>query len=639
MLVTLLPTLCAGMTLDGGGVFEGGLSFDTLGAGIPVGALPPPDFSTLSIAAADVNKYCIDANADGVCEAFRHVAIPPMDVSGFPVTDLGTNPTPATIMAAVNAGSGCRAFTFDGTSTFTGVEMILTRDCVHIDWNGNGSGANFFRAAGTTLNNLGSVCGNYVALLGFCGGAAGASQSWSAGFAIDTTQVSVADASQFDVYDPVNRFAGPQFVAFEMNSTVATCPAHIQRDPNTGRSEFFQLSRVVAKDEVSDTLTIWPPLMMDYANPDCGNRTATPYVLSHGSIGNVGFSDADPDEGCTFPSVDSPSGCLRDSSGYVLWHQAQGFAVGNDFQNSLTEMVRVRKSFGVWIEGNNFENPEDCRLAAGQGAGCGGTGAGFQAIQFLSGMVNLGEGATLTTVVNNSAPNVSVFVNFLGGAAGAIVSDNWCDNGIDKCFMAHGHYARHLLLSRNDVDTIHLDRQWGEDFWMTVYRNEVHPSYLHFSQAGMISLRDGTTSGPIGERVSWIGNYSDTRMGGASNAPFDLADDSNTPGAHMEDNWTTGTLLPGSCSTCTPSGFAALNFSSPTQPASLATEEGPVTIWRIEGREIAHPDYWSQEAFDFYDVHNGIGAYNANPESLMTVAERRYLGLPNTPCGAGGAGC
>jgi len=630
---------CRGISDAGSGA---GNSGEVVVMTATAGTLSPPLLGDLDIRNIDANRVCIDSDADGVCDDYRYKLKLPEDTSGWAgPTDLGTNPTAASVANTINSGSGCEIFEADGEITLSGGTHIeFTRNCFLL----RGKNSTLLKITVQSGASHGNDCtgtgGDIAGFVNACG-SRGSTQAWTSGYDKDDNVIGVADVSAFAVYQESAPYTNNTFVQVSSDATGATCPEHLPRPASTNRAVHDALHRVVAIVDsdgagagTAGTLTIDPPLLIDYDDelPNCGNFDVRPATLPVAGFDYIDFSTVDGDEGCTFPAIDSIAGCTFARDPLLHYRYAQGWVTNSRFHNHITDFFTARFGADILLMGNDFYNPS----------------SGYTQVQFQATFIRFGEGTTSSGVVNSHIHDIEQAIQLREGGRGNVVADNFMENIRRSGIHLHGLYSGPNLVERNEIRGYVSDRTWGLQGPENItYRNYVRADGQSPSNA-LGRYHDGpsptlgpppaspTTSLGTGYRYVHIGDRVD-KAAGWLQTPYAFIDDHNTPDAHVEFMWTAawgnaGTL--GSCSSCTSSN----NVLSASQPAAHAAASVPLSFFRFRGREDEWPPYWCQEGADFTDPHSSIGAFSATQGDLP--AKRRANAQSCTLCDSvGGSGC
>lgn len=658
-LLLVASVASAGVTLGPGITVGEGVTFGSGTGGQQ--AASAPDISALAVATpTNAHRVCQDTDSDGDCEGFKFSLKPPMDTSGWTVSALGTNPTFSAVATELNSDDGgCEVVTFDGTLTVNNndeVGIAPPNGCVVL--RGLGASPNPITIqAGATPNNscTGSASNDLPAYFVPCG-SRGSTQSWTAGYDLNDTVITVADVSQFGLYTSAAPWTDNAYVQVMSDASNSACPTHFPRQTGTpgrrGNDRMHRVMAIVDSDGAgpgtAGTLTIDPPLMLDYDDdlPDCGNFQVRPATLPVVGFENVDFSTVDGDEGCTFPAIDSITGCTFARIPFIVYRYAQGWVTDSKFHDAITDMVTLRFASDVYMEGLEIYNPT----------------SGFTDVQFQATFIRFGEGTTRSGIVHSYIHDLEQPIQFREGGGLNVVA-HILEEGVRRSGIHfHGLRSGPNLVEGSELMGFVSDRTWSPlGPYNVTYRNNAIAGTAPSNTAGFGRFHDGpgiqmgptpaspTTSQGTGYGWTHIGDRGDVFTGYLQD-PFRWFDDHNTPDAYAEYLWATSTgawYFPDGttrtdafgtyevdCDTCTDSNLSV----SASQPSGWDAIGAPETLFEFEGRTAAWPPYWCQEGADFFDVSNSIGAFSATQQTLP--AERVIKdGLGCTACGSGGSGC
>ena len=651
-----VPWYCQGLSDAGSGAGE---SAEYLIVTASAGTLSPPNIGALDIAQVDPSRVCRDAEGDGVCEDFLWKVTQPFDSTGWPVVNLGTNPTAGAVSSAINAATGCTVFEYVGRITMPNNTSIkLTEDCFVFRGSDPATRAQIELPAGVSPNTSGACTGGgstEVGAVTACG-TQGSQVGWIAHYNRGDTVITVDDASPFVQWSAAAPWTSGMFVGVSANFGEGNCPERYQQQLGQPRDGNYAIHYVIGKS--GSDLTIYPPLRFDYDeyDPSCASYRAFPLALPLVGFENLEIYSADGDHSDSgrascmpapttcdpaAPFTDNPCDCTLNNEPFLTLNLVQGYVRNVYFHDHINVMVRLRKTGPLALWSNRLTNPP-------------ASDPNFTNVQFNSQMIHLSEGASGFSVLDNQARDLMVFMKHESGASG-VIAHNYCtatnlSDRAEKCWFVHGTFgAKETLLEGNDMRTMTLDQWWGQsgDF-IVLYRNSVHDSTFNASIEGLsIETRGGPLAGVIVARyLTLIGNYTDYQIDSGGTAPFQFFADAHTPFGHGEFNWSSNTAVFGGCATCSlsnnvrsatpPAYTASVASGGPAVPPSLFCFADPSDPTLCEDREW--PPYWLTGGAVFRDPHDSIGAFSATQKAIP--AKARELGTPGTLCDlVAGVGC
>lgn len=448
----------------------------------------------------------------------------------------------------------------------------------------------------------------------------GATVDWTGGYTEDATTITVSNSGDFDVYG---------WILLSIPNADPDCeklmPVPVKDAKNNARG-LNHIAKI--KGIFGNQITLDVGLRMDYTI-DAGctdSATARPYT----PISGIGV------ENChmvTLPTVDQDS-LKNDAFAHFGAGTVESWFVGNTLERGEAGMFYFTQAARNWFQGNTIKN------------------YGRIDKYYNTRGVSPKTGAVDNVIENNVWKDFVVGVYLFQGPEGNVIAYNYMRFGSppgpwnpERALFNHGLYTRANLFEGNDTDgkIVSGDAIWGSQGPRnTSFRNRAVGADSN-PNAAIVINRDGAEGTFIlGDRVNWIGNHaafyyatSETVVGfpdslmawhdfdgeGNADSPIvtnmhveknmfrntDTCTNDPTPnrcGFHQDTprpDTSCGTAEgPGDCS-----GGTGDNAGGDAAPASWASDVIPHSLYRPG----TAPSWWCQEACEWDDVHNGIGAW------------------------------
>jgi hypothetical protein len=477
--------------------------------------------------------------------------------------------------------------------------------------------------------------------------------NWTAGFEQEDTVVTLADASSFNVNDWIELGVRS---AHEHCQSILQYPPYLdnQGQPNPNKNSEISLTHIAqVASKNGNQITLDRGLRMTYPDGSCRSNG---YALKMSTIENIGIENVNMTTDSSITQSDIDNGAFL-AIGPGVMHS---WMVGNHLNRSESNVVNCRFNSRNWFQGNKLSN------------------YGRIGEPFNTSAISPNGGCVDNVWENNAFSDAQVGFYLVQGPEGNVIAYNYYRAGSppwgsgERFAMNHGFYSRETLIEGNDTNlhTVVTDRWWGENGPRhTAYRNR------HVKKPGAVTEwewqigtnQDRSGDWDSGSYVNIIGNiakyfYTTGPPGGGndpSRFPSDVLqngwdidggrdNDGKLPFMHLEKNvfidevygWTM--ISPNSQTNCgtgqglcpagTPTangGVFGTNVAGSSAPAGWSNDTIPHSLYR----DANPPSWWCQEACDWADVHNGIGAWGDDFDGTLCKlpAELLYSGGTCTP--------
>lgn len=452
----------------------------------------------------------------------------------------------------------------------------------------------------------------------------GSQTSWTAGYAVGTTTVTLSNTSGFTVGG---------WILLRMSGSTSCSLMDKTLNAGGAADGFVHIAKVTAK--TASSVTIDRALRMDYAAAGCSGHSAVVFT----PVVNVGIERMRLTSDVSIPVCGS-GGCIYFPH-LSFVGAADSWLVDAVVDRAFDTWMQVAFSRGVWVQGSDFDDLDE-------------------SISFGTAAIYLRDGANDSVIENNTCRGAQSCNKHDNGSEGNVTAYNYLhvnEVACERAVSLHGHYVRAELVEGNDLncELQAADTYWGRNGpFITIYRNRNTATTCRASggSSDTIGLNDDGLSGPYPAAegpFNMVGNTSGqfhvTPTQGTPACPpsahykADMSDlvfggpMSGTPGLWLEKNaWRVpgGTFQAGgsnnrSCGTGANDACPGTNKNT-NKPDPSWTGSYPVSLYRT-----AAPSWWCQEACPWSTA--GIGAFGDDFSKPLCKlpAEIRSKGLACTP--------